>query len=467
VASRNHGEYAVLSALLLGQLIGPLDAAMVNVALPSIAEDLNLSITASGWILIIYFLFAASFMISFGRLGDVVGRKKIFRYGLLVFSIGSVSSGLSAGYAMLLAARAVQAIGAGMFTATLPALITSTFPEEERGKALGIATTVVSIGLAIGPFLGGAISGTLGWRYVFLIAPVFAMASFFLCRRLVPESRASREEEMDFYGAFLILAILAPATLALSQGRIWGWGTPVIIGLFALSIAAAWLFIRHERATAFSIIDLELFRIPTFTLSNLASYASYIAFQAALFVTPFFLQYYMGMSPQTMGLVIAVTNTTSLFLLSPSGILSDRISPLPLEITGMAFIALSMSLFALAGADLTLTIIVVSLVALGIGYGVFRSSNYSAVMGSVPEPSLGVAGGVFGTMRTMGFLTGIAMAGTVMGEWATKRPVAEGAGAVLNNPAFEAAARNAYLAALIVALVGLLFLFIKLAYRES
>lgn len=463
----SRSKYAVLSAVLMGQLVGPLDGSMVNVALPTIGEDLKISITAAGWILVVYYLFTASFMVVFGRLGDLTGRKKIFTRGLAVFSIGSVASGLSVNYGMLIGARALQAIGAGMFTATLPALVTSAFPEEERGKALGLAATAVSVSLAVGPFLGGAISGTLGWRYVFAITPALAMTSIIMCHKLVPESRLAGDEDMDFLGALLLLALLAPATLALGQGRIWGWGTPAVVGLFTLSAASGWLFFRRERRVKFPIIDLELFRIPTFTLSNMASYTSYIAFQAALFTTPFFLQYYMGMSPQGIGLVLATVNATSLLLLSPSGILSDRIGPLPLEISGMVFIALALSMLALLGGDLVLAIVTASLVFLGIGYGFFRSPNYSAVMGSVPKPALGVAGGVYGTMRTLGFLSGIAMAGTVMGEWAVRRPAEEGLNAALNNPSFQAAVRNAYLAGFIVALVGLMLLFVKFAYRES
>ncbi|MFW6113944.1 MAG: MFS transporter, partial [Actinomycetota bacterium] len=462
-----YGKYSALSAILIGQLAGPLDGAMVNVSLPTIGEELGISISATGWVMVIYFLFSASFMVSFGRLGDLAGRRKIFCYGLLIFAASSAAGGLSVNYGMLVTARAVQALGSGMFTATLPALVTSTFPEKERGKALGITSTTVSVSLAVGPFLGGMISGTLGWRYVFFITPVLAVLSASLCRRFVPESHVSYDESMDVYGAFLLLALLAPAILALGQGRYWGWGSPATVGLVLIALCMAWLFARHERSAIYPVIDLKLFRIPTFTLSNLASAASYVAFQAVVFSTPFFLQYYKGMPPQAVGLIVAVANTTSLLFLFPSGILSDRIGTMSLELIGMFFVILCLALLAMAGSELTLLIIILALLSLGAGYGLFRSPNYSAVMGSVPRASLGVAGGVYGTMRHLGLLTGIAMASTMMGEWAVKRQVAEGAGSALNNPSFQAAVRNAYMAGFLVALLGLLLLAIKYFYLSS
>lgn len=326
-----------------------------------------------------------------------------------LFLVSSIASGLSPNYGLLLVSRALQAVAAGMISANLSALIMAAFPEEKRGKALGLAATTISLGLAVGPWIGGIISGTLGWRYVFFVTPVLGLVSIILCYGYVPESRVGEDETMDIYGSSLILACLGPATIALTQGRVWGWTSPVTVGLFMLSLASAWLFLRHEKAAAFPVIELKLFSNPDFTLDNLATFISFVCLSAMLFATPFFLQYFLGMSPQGIGLVISFVNAIPLFLLMPSGILSDRVGTIRLEIPGMALICLSLALLALTGSAITPSLVMFSASVLGLGYGAFCSPNYSAIMGSVPESRLGVAGGVYGTMRNLGSLAGILM----------------------------------------------------------
>ena len=460
---KEHGKYTILTAILLAQVLGPLDVSMLRVALPTIGEEFGVSISAAGWVLVTYLLLACSLLIIFGRIGDLLGRRKVFVTGICLFTAGSVLGGLSVSFPMLLFARAIMGLGGAMFTSNLPALVTGAFPPGERGKALGIAATTVAAGLAVGPMLGGLITGTLGWRFVFFVVPPFGIAAVVLCLMIVPESKGEGSGSMDVAGAFLLLGALAPLVLALSRGGSWGWNSTPVAGLFTASVVMAFIFILHERKAEHPIIDLNLFRIPTFTLSNLASFTSYVSMQAITFATPFFLQYSMGMSPQGLGLVMGVSSLTSLFFLSVSGHLSDRIGSAPLETAGLALFTVSMGLLAWAGTGLTLPLMVVSLVILGIGYGIFRSPNYSAVMGSVPPARLGVAGGVYGTMRSMGFMTGIAMASSVMGSWAVKQPET----VIYTNPAFQSAVRNAYLAGFIVIIVGLLLVLMKYHYRET
>jgi len=467
MTEKPRGEYSVLAALMLAQFILPLDFAMISVALPTIGEDLNVSISAAGWILIIYYLFAASFMISFGRLGDVRGRRKVYVQGLILFNCGLLMGGLSINYGMLLAARSLQALGAAMFLANLPALATSAFPMQERGKALGLINTTGSVGGAMGPLMGGLLSGTLGWRFVFLFQLVFALPALLLGFLLVPESKLVDGEDMDTYGALLLLAVLAPLSLALSQAKVWGWTSPVVAGLLLISLAAVCLFLRHERKAEQPVMELKLFRVPDFTLSNAAACVAYMAMLAVMFVTPFLLQYFLGLSPQLLGLIMTIAFAVPLLVLAPSGILSDRVGTLPLEMGGLVLIALSTSLLAFTGSSLSVPLVILSLVAMGLGFGIFFTPNYSAVMGTVPAARLGVAGGIYGTMRTMGILTGVAMASSVMGVWATVSPALEGTEGYLNNAAFEVALRNAYLAGFLVALAGLAILLIKVFYSSS
>lgn len=460
---KEHGKYSVLAALLLAQIIGPLDASMLRVALPTVAEEFGVSISAAGWVLVAYLLLSCSLMVIFGRIGDVLGRRRLFVLGTGIFTAGSVLGGLSVNFTMLLVTRAIMGLGDAMFASNLPALVTGAFPPEERGKALGITATTVAAGLTVGPILGGLVTGALGWRYVLFVTPPFGIAAIMACLSVVPESRGEGGRSLDIAGALLLLGALAPLVMALSRGGARGWGSASTTGLFAASVVMAFIFVLHERKTGHPVIDLRLFRIPGFTFSNLASFASYVSMQAVTFATPFFLQYSIGMSSQGLGLVMCVVNFTSIFLLSASGRLSDRTGPVPLETAGLALFTVSTGMLAWAGADLTLFLIVLSLVVLGIGYGIFRSPNYSDVMGSVPPARLGVAGGFYGTMRSMGFMTGIAMAGSVMGSWALKRPEA----VIYTDPSFQSAVRNAYMAAFVIAVIALLLILLKYFYRQK
>ena len=456
---KTNGNYLIILAIILGQLITPIDVGLVNVSLPSIGQGLNLGIAASGWIMGAFWLFATAFMMITGRMGDMLGRKKIFSWGIAVFLIGSAASALSPNFPILLTMRALQGLGAALTSANSPALICGAFSDEERGKALGLLAATISLGLAIGPLIGGFICASLGWRYVFFLNLPIGAAALILCLRVIPESEVFPEESMDFYGALMLLAVLTPACVALTQSSQWGLLSPAALGLFILAFAACWVFLRHERATPHPLLDLNLLRIPSFSLSNLAAYTVFIAFRVALFVTPFFLQYYRGLPVQSIGLIISLANVVPLLLLIPSGVLSDRIGTTALELFGMFSIALALGLPVLAGYDLSVPLIVISLLLIGFGYGLFYSPNLRAVMISVPQSKLGFAGGVSASMRNFGFLTSIALASSVMGAWASRRP--DTPGVIFTDPGFQAAIRHAYFAAFLVTLLGLAFLYLR------
>ena len=407
MSRKGSGKYPVVLAVLLGQLITPLDVGLNNTSLPKIGQSLNLGVAASGWIMGVFWLFATVFMIIAGRTGDVLGRRKIFSYGIFVFIVGSLASGFSPNYPVLLAARAVQGLGAALTSSNALALICCSFSEEQRGKALGLLAACISLGFTIGPLLGGFICSSLGWRYIFFVNIPLGLVALILCLRFVEESETEPDQSIDLLGALILLTILAPASLSLIQVSSWGWLSPYTISLFLLALVAGWVFVMHERAAAQPVIDLGLLRIPAFSLSNMATYALFISSRLALFIAPFYLQYYRDMPVYLIGLVISLTNVIPLVLLIPSGIISDRVGTTGLELFGMSSIALSLGLPLVAGSQLTMPLLIISLLLIGLGYGVFYSPNLRAVMGSVPQSGLGFAGGVTATMRNFGFLTSI------------------------------------------------------------
>lgn len=441
--------------------MGPMDGSVVNVALPTIGEHFRLGISLVGWTQIVYFIFSCSLMIAFGRVGDVIGSKRVFITGVLLFICGSVASGLSVNFTMFLICRAVQGLAAAMFSANLPALVTSSFPEEERGKALGLATTTVAIGMGVGPFFGGVLTESLGWRSIFFLTIPLGLLSAFFTYRLLPKSKRVHGEKIDLLGALLIMVFLGSLAFSVNQARRWGWASAPIISLLSASAVSAVLFVIHELRTEDPLIDIKLFKIHKFTISNAVSFLNYTGLQIVLFTTPFFLQYYLGMDPFRVGLVISLVSVMPILFLWLSGVMSDRIGTLPLEVAGMSLCTVALAIMSLAGSDLSLTILLISLGIMGLGFGIFRSPNLSAIMGSIPPARLGVAGGINGTMRTTGFLSGIALAGSVMGSWAVKKPAPEALGNFLGNPAFQNAIRNAYLAGFLVSLLGLIVCLLK------
>lgn len=393
--------------------MGPIDASVVYVAFPSLSEVFKVSADTVGWVSMSYLLVLSSFMLSFGRLGDMFGFRRIFLTGIVAFTIASVLCGIAWSIGALIAFRAVQAIGAGMTSALAPAIITAIFPPQERGKALGMIGMVVALGLATGPSLGGLLLDLWGWQTIFFINIPIGIIAFLVCYKVLPEKEELIEQRFDWTGAWLALFSLAALLFFISRGQNYQWsGAIIIIG--ALALIAGVLFIIQEQTTPDPMLELSLFRSHAFTAGNIAALFHFMTQYIIIFITPFYLQQQLGLAPSKLGITMTAFPLTVLLAAPLSGILSDKIGNRLLSSAGAVLCTVGSLSLSFLGPDALPSDVAWRLSLFGLGTGMFQSPNNSAIMGAVPKNRLGIAGGVLATTRNVGMVLGIAIGSAVL-----------------------------------------------------
>lgn len=388
-----------LAVSMVSSFLTPFMASGINVAMPFIAKEFGLSAVAIGWVVTAYMLAAAMFLVPFGRLADLVGRKKIFALGIGVNIAGTAAAALAPSAFFLILGRAVQGIGGAMIFGTGVAILTSVYPSGKRGRALGLNTAAVYTGLSLGPVLGGFLVHAWGWRSVFwATVPIAAAALFLTLARLKGEWAEARGEGFDLKGS--VVFGLGLVSLMYGFSRL-----PSLLG-FALTgagLLALAGFVLFELRARTPLLDLRLFgKNRIFAFSNLAALINYSATSAVAFLLSLYLQYIKGLPPQKAGLVLVVQPIV-MALASPfAGKLSDRSEPRVIASLGMALSAAALVLFSFLRSATGFGFIVGSLVCLGLGFGLFSSPNTNAVMCSVEKRHLGIASAALGTMRLSG-----------------------------------------------------------------
>jgi EmrB/QacA subfamily drug resistance transporter len=388
-----------LAVSILSSFLTPFMASGLNVAMPIIAKEFSLDAVALGWVPTAYMLAAAMFLVPFGRIGDIFGRKKIFAAGVAVFALGSALAALSPSGLVFIASRAVQGIGGAMIFGTGVAILTSVFPPNERGKAIGLNTAAVYVGLSSGPVLGGFLTAGLGWRSIFWITVPIAAAAFVVTLwKLEGEWAEARGEGFDWIGSIAFGSGLI--TLMYGFSRLPS-GLGVVLTVTGLAFLA--LFVRIEHRVRAPVLDLRLFRNNRiFAFSNLAALINYSATSAVSFLVSLYLQYIKGLPPQKAGLVL-IAQPVVMAVCSPfAGKLSDRVEPRLIASVGMGFTSVGLFLFAFLGEATPYPFIIGGLLCLGLGFGLFSSPNTNAIMGAVERRHYGIASASVGTMRLSG-----------------------------------------------------------------
>jgi len=388
-----------LAVSMVSSFLTPFMASGINVAMPFIAKEFGLSAVAIGWVVTAYMLAAAMFLVPFGRLADLVGRKKIFALGIGVNIAGTAAAALAPSVFFLILGRAVQGVGGAMIFGTGVAILTSVYPPGERGRALGLNTAAVYTGLSLGPVLGGFLVHAWGWRSVlWATVPIAAAALGLTLVRLKGEWAEARGEGFDFKGSLIFGSGLVALMYGFSR-------LPSVLG-FALTgagLLALAGFVLFELRARTPLLDLRLFgKNRIFAFSNLAALINYSSTSAVAFLMSLYLQYVKGLPPQKAGLVL-VAQPIVMALASPfAGKLSDRSEPRVIASLGMALSASGLVLFSFLGSSTSFGFIVGSLVCLGLGFGLFSSPNTNAIMSSVEKRHLGIASAALGTMRLSG-----------------------------------------------------------------
>ncbi len=398
-ASGNVSKGVALLVATMASFLTPFMASSVNIALPSIGEEFSLNAVVLSWIPTSYLLAAAMFLVPFGRIADIHGRKKVFIAGIIIHTVSSLLLALSNSAVMLISSRALQGIGGAMIFGTAMAILTSVYPVGERGRALGINAASVYIGLSIGPPLGGLLTEHFGWRSIFITqVPLGLIIATTVLWKLRGEWAEAKGERFDLIGSAIYGAGLASLIYGFSQ-------LPAITGawLTGLGAAAILAFIGWEMRVRSPVLNIGLFRNNTvFSLSNLAALVNYMATSAVGFLLSLYLQYIKGFGPEHAGLIL-ISQPAVMAALSPvAGRLSDRIEPRVVASAGMALTTIGLVLLTFLSPDTAIEFILITLVVLGVGFALFSSPNTNAVMSSVEKKYYGVASGTLGTMRLTG-----------------------------------------------------------------
>ncbi|AEF94989.1 major facilitator superfamily MFS_1 [Desulfotomaculum nigrificans CO-1-SRB] len=378
----------------------PFMGSAVNLAIPSIGKEFHGNTFLLSWVATSYILASAAFLVPFGRLADIVGRKKIFLLGIIAFGLSAVLCGLAWSIESLIAFRVLQGIGSAMIFGTGMAILTSVFPPQERGKVLGINAATVYTGLSLGPVLGGAMNHNLGWPSIFYLTAFIAFAVLlFTVLKLRGEWAGARGENFDLLGSILYAVGLVAFMYGISAIDSVVWAKYImVVGLLVL-IA----FVRYEMRVEQPVLNLSLFaKNVTFAFSNLAALINYSATFALGFLLSMFLQVVLGYNSQTAGLIL-LSQPVIMALLSPlAGTISDRVDPRIVSSWGMAITTLGLLVFCFLSKTTPIWLVVVNLGLLGIGFALFSSPNTNSVMGSVEKRFYGVASSTLGTMRLTG-----------------------------------------------------------------
>jgi EmrB/QacA subfamily drug resistance transporter len=394
----------------LSSFATPFMGSAINLALPSIGKEFKIDAVLLSWVATSYLLAAAISLVPFGRLADIHGRKRIFTYGISAFTITSFLCAVSTSTPMLIIFRVLQGSASAMIFATGIAIITSVFPPQERGKAIGINVAAVYIGLSLGPFLGGFLTQHLTWRSVFLTnVPLGLIIIWLVLWKLKGEWAEARGEKFDLPGAIIyglaLVAIMYGISLLPAMKSLW----VILLGL--LGFVA---FVKWQIRTEHPVYNLDLFRTNrVFAFSNLAALINYSATFAVTFLLSLYLQYVKELSPQSAGLLL-IAQPVMMAIFSPfAGRLSDRIEPRIVSSVGMTLTSIGLFLFAFLHENSSHLSIIVRLIILGLGFGLFSSPNTNAIMGSVEKRFYGLASGSVGTMRLLGMMISMGIATVV------------------------------------------------------
>lgn len=463
---RTYGKWSILFTVLIMTFMVTLDGSIVNVALPVMSGELNASMGDIEWVASIYLVVTCATILIFGRLGDMIGKVRIFQIGVILFTVGSLLCSISGTLPLLIGARVVQGLGSAAALANNQGIITESFPPDERGKALGFVSTFVALGSMTGPTLGGMILTVLPWTYIFLINIPVGVLSFLIGLRTLPNKKPAKPGRLDAKGSVLLLLsiLLLFGSFTLLQN---GVSLPIIIGIIAGAVFLA-LFIMVEKRMDDPLVPIGIFKNKMFSLNLFTMLTAFVAIGANNIIMPFYLQDARQFSPGMAGLLMTVIPLITAVMGPISGTMSDHIgSELPTMI-GLIFTTIGLALMTMLGIDTTIAVIILFLAVIAVGSALFQSPNNSLVMGSVSRDELGLVGSLAGLVRNMGMSVGIT-AGTSL----LYSRMSDMAGYRVTNyipgqpDVFLYGLRSVYIMLAVVVFVGALLTIIRFVYARK
>ncbi|OKP84564.1 multidrug MFS transporter [Paenibacillus sp. P32E] len=407
-------RWIILIVLNLFTFMSTLDGSIVNIALPVLVKELQLPMAQVEWVTTGYLMAICAAILFFGKLGDIAGKIRIFKTGTVIFIIGSLLCGLSASLPFLIASRVIQAIGASMTMANSQGIVTDIFPATERGKALGLIGTFVSLGSIAGPSLGGIIVSALGWEYIFWVNVPIGLIAIVLGWKVLPKDLVRVKSRIDLPGSLLFAIFIVTLFAGLLLGQQLGYGDSRILSALIAAAAAFIVFIIVELRRTQPLLQLSLFKNPLFSLSILCAFLVFVANFCFNIIAPFYAQNMLNLSPFYAGFLLMLFPISMVVVAPLSGALSDKIGSEFLTFAGLIVMVIAQFGLARLHDGSAVALVGVWIAMLGIGSGLFQSPNNSLVMSKVPRTQLGSAGSVNSLVRNVGMVVGITIATTLL-----------------------------------------------------
>ena len=446
-------RYWAFGAISIGMFASVVDHGSVNIALPSVARQFGAGLPTIQWIVIGYALTISSLLLPMGRLADIVGRTKVYILGSIIFALAAGLAGAAQTLPVLILARVIQGCGAAMNQGTGMAIITATFPEGERGKAIGMVMTVVGVGAVAGPMVGGLVVGSLGWRWVFFINVPLGLIGVIASLAMLDKERTGDNtagdsgKKFDWIGAALSSGVLLFLIVAITNGQKAGWGSAPILAAGAAFVALLGGFIWWELKVTEPLLELRLFRQRNFSLGVSAAFLTFLGGSAVLFLTPFYLQRVFGYSPEKAGLFV-VPAAVCIALLGPiSGRLSDRFGWRRFTVGGLVCSAAGLAILSQITVTSPWFMVMGALILQSIGMGTFYSPNASSILSAVARERFGVILSFLNLVRNGANVTSVAMATVIVTATMAGRgfePSLDAVRGVEGAQAFTAGLRHAY-----------------------
>ncbi len=415
-APKNNLRWWILLTVIIGTFLGRLDQTIVNLALPKIINDFGITVSAAGWIATAYILANAVFVPIWGKLGDTIGRKKVYILGFSIFIFGSVLAGLSWNLSSMIVFRVIQAIAGSADYPTAMAILAVTFKEgKERAQALGIWSSSFAAAVVFGPLLGGPLIDNFGWRSVFLVNLPIGVLGIFMALRFINESRSEAKTRFfDWWGALTLGGMLSALVLVLDQGADWGWLSVGSLACYFSIIVLLGLFIKVEQKAPEPIVDLKFFKIPAFVNALINNFVVFMGMMGGVFLIPVFAQTFLGYNATESGYLF-IPMAAAMMLAAPlGGMLTGKVQSRYVIFASTIVAAIGIFLFARLDPRSTAFDIVMplSVMAFGLGFGMAQRTNIIASV--VPQSEIGIASSILALVRNIAGAFGIAIFATLL-----------------------------------------------------
>lgn len=407
-------EWAILLTVLPMTFMTTLDSSIVNVALPTMSRELGTTMAGIEWVVTSYLITICATILLFGRLGDIVGKSKVFKIGIGVFTLGSLFCGLSNSLIMLILSRIIQAIGAGAAMATNQGIITETFPPTKRGRALGMTGTAVALGTMVGPTLGGLIVSVAPWEYIFLINIPIGILVYIGVLKVLNFKKITEKVPFDIKGTFLFMISIIMLFTSINFGQSIGYTNPIIMGAFVLSLVLLFIFIKVEQKIISPMLDINIFKNKLFSLSIFCGFTSFVSIGAINIILPFYYQDVLKLTPSSAGFMMTVSPIILAIVAPISGHLSDKLGSEKISCIGLSILTIGIFSLTIFNQYTSLIIVAIFVGLVSLGSGIFQSPNNSLIMSTVDKTKLGIAGSVNGLVRNLGTTTGIALSTSIL-----------------------------------------------------